>query len=39
MPQVLRTPQAATDLLEIWVYLAEESSIETADRVLSTIDQ
>jgi len=39
MPQVLRTSQAATDLLEIWVYLAQESSIETADRVLSTVDQ
>jgi len=39
MPQVLRTSQAATDLLEIWVYLAEKSSLETAARLLSTIDQ
>jgi hypothetical protein len=39
MPQVLVTPQVETDLLEIWVYLAEESTIATADRVLGTIDQ
>jgi len=39
MPQVLRTSQAETDLLEIWVYIGQESSMETADRVLGTIDQ
>ncbi len=32
MPQILRTPQAATDLLEIWVYIAEESSLDAASR-------
>jgi len=39
MPHVLRTAQAATDLLEIWVYIAQESSMEVADRVLGTVDQ
>ncbi len=39
MPQVLRTSQAATDLLEIWVYIAQEGSMDAADRVLNTIDQ
>jgi toxin ParE1/3/4 len=39
MPQVLRTAQAAIDLLEIWVYIAEESSMDAADRVLGTIDR
>ena len=39
MPHVLRTSHAETDLLEIWVYIAEEGGIDAADRVLGTIDQ
>ena len=37
MGQVLRTAEARADLLEIWVYIAEDN-IVAADRVLSAID-
>jgi plasmid stabilization system protein ParE len=30
-------PQAALDLVEIWRYIKEQSSVKTADRVESTI--
>jgi toxin ParE1/3/4 len=38
MARVTKTVQAERDLLEIWVYVAEQSSLEAADRLLRTID-
>ncbi|MDP6353479.1 MAG: type II toxin-antitoxin system RelE/ParE family toxin [Planctomycetota bacterium] len=37
MAQVIHTPQAEVDLLEIWVYIAENSTPTTADRFLDSI--
>ena len=37
MAQILFTPLAAEDLREIWVYLAENSDSETANKFLSAI--
>lgn len=36
-PRYLLAPQAAEDLVEIWRYIKEQSSLEIADRVESTI--
>lgn len=38
MKQVLRTPTAAADLLEIWTYIAKDSQ-KAADRILRRIDR
>lgn len=38
MPRLLQTPQARRDLLEIWVYVAE-NSVEAADRLIETINE
>jgi len=38
MAEVVRTAQARTDLLEIWLYIAEDS-VDAADRLLATIEQ
>jgi len=38
MAQVLRTPQANLDLLEIWTHVARTDA-HAADRLLETIDQ
>ena len=38
MPLSLKTEQARRDLLEIWVYIAE-NSFDAADRLLETIDE
>jgi toxin ParE1/3/4 len=37
MTQVIHTLQAEVDLLEIWVYIAENSTPATADRFLDSI--
>jgi toxin ParE1/3/4 len=37
MPTYRRTSQAENDLLEIWLYIAEDN-IKAADKLLSTID-
>jgi len=37
MAEILRSAQARTDLLEIWLYIAEDS-VEAADRFLATIE-
>lgn len=39
MPAILRTRQAEADLLEIWLYIAEEGGLPAADRVLLSVDQ
>jgi toxin ParE1/3/4 len=36
MPQVLRTPQAEQDLLEVWDYIAADNPV-AADRLLDRI--
>ena len=38
MPHVLRTRQAETDLLEIWIFIAEDS-IRAADRLLDRFEE
>jgi toxin ParE1/3/4 len=38
MAEVLRTAQARTDLLEIWLYIAGDS-VDAADRFLATVEQ
>jgi plasmid stabilization system protein ParE len=38
MARVLYTPSAETDLLDAWLFIAEEDPI-AADRVLDTIDR
>ena len=38
MPIVLRTAQAQEDLVEIWVFIAEDNP-SAADRFIETIDQ
>ncbi len=38
MTKILRTPQAQLDLVEIWVYIAQDS-VKAADNVLTTIDR
>ena len=38
MAEVFRTSRAGTDLVEIWLYVAEYS-IEAADRLLAAIDE
>lgn len=38
MPEVQRSPEARTDLLQIWLYLAERNP-QAADRLLDLIDQ
>jgi len=37
MPRVLQTPQAQTDLIEIWVYIAQDN-LESADQFLTLLD-
>jgi toxin ParE1/3/4 len=37
MAEVLRTAQARTDLLEIWLHIAEDN-VDAADRLLATIE-
>ncbi len=37
MAEVLRTPQARADLLEIWLHIAEDN-IDSADRFLAAVD-
>lgn len=36
-PRFVLAPQAAEDLVEIWSYIKEQSSLEVADRVESAI--
>jgi toxin ParE1/3/4 len=36
-PRYILAPEAARDLAEIWVYLRQQASAETADRVESVI--
>ena len=38
MVRVLRRPQAQTDILEIWDYIAEDSMVE-ADRWVDRLDE
>ena len=38
MPQVKRANQAEIDLVEIWLYVADDR-MEAADRILETIDE
>jgi toxin ParE1/3/4 len=38
MADVLRSAQARSDLLEIWLYIAQDS-VEAADRMLAAIEQ
>lgn len=38
IPEVIRTPRAELDLLEIWLHIAEDSP-SAADRLLESIDQ
>lgn len=38
MPRVLRTRQAETDVLEIWIFIAEDS-IRAADGLLDRFEQ
>jgi len=37
MPRILRAPLARNDLLDIWTYIADNSSAVTADRFLARI--
>src|SRR5215475_8309347 len=37
IPRYLLAPQAAEDLVEIWRYIKEQSTLEVADRVESVI--
>src|SRR5579872_304112 len=39
MPRVTRTLQAERDLLEIWVYIAEQDRMDAADSLLRGIDR
>ena len=36
-PQILRTPEAYQDLLDIWAYIARENAPSVADSVLARI--
>jgi len=36
-PQILRTPEAHQDLLEIWTWIARENAPSVADAVLARI--
>jgi len=36
-PQILRTPEAHRDLVDIWAYIARENAPSVADAVLSRI--
>ena len=36
-PRYILSPEAASDLFEIWQYVRDQSSVETADRVESVI--
>jgi toxin ParE1/3/4 len=38
MPEVQRSPEARTDLLQIWLHIAERNP-QAADRLLDLIDQ
>lgn len=38
MPQVLKRPQAETDLDDIWWHIAQDNP-DAADRLLDTIDE
>ncbi|MCI0439693.1 MAG: type II toxin-antitoxin system RelE/ParE family toxin [Chloroflexi bacterium] len=38
MPQVIRTPEARTDLVQIWLYIAQNSA-SAADRILDNINR
>jgi toxin ParE1/3/4 len=38
MPQVIRSPEAAEDLLEIWQYIADNNEA-AADKLLDEIDR
>ncbi|HKQ46493.1 MAG TPA: type II toxin-antitoxin system RelE/ParE family toxin [Phycisphaerae bacterium] len=38
MPVVRRTPLANSDLLEIWLYIAQDS-VDAADRLVESIDE
>ena len=38
MAKVLRKPQAESDLVEIWTYIAQDS-LNTADKLLDKIDE
>lgn len=38
MPQVLKRPQAETDLIEIWWYIAQDNA-DNADRFLDKIEE
>jgi toxin ParE1/3/4 len=38
VPKVLRKPQAETDLIEIWIYIAQDSPT-SADKLLDEIDE
>ncbi|MDX6710332.1 MAG: toxin ParE1/3/4 [Blastocatellia bacterium] len=37
MPELIYSPEAESDLIEIWLYIAEDKDPETADRVLSSV--
>lgn len=39
MGKVLFTRRAREDLLDLWVYLAEHSSVSVADRIYDTIEE
>ncbi|MGH2541453.1 MAG: type II toxin-antitoxin system RelE/ParE family toxin, partial [Ardenticatenaceae bacterium] len=38
MPEVIRTPEARTDLIQIWLYISQNSP-SAADRTLDEIER
>ena len=37
MAELIYSPEAENDLIEGWLYIAEDKDLETADRVLSSV--